>query len=73
MPKARVHNVIIFSESLKPEFKACIHSYYVAKKHHAVTRFQNEYPGRTILKVADLGVMEVEFDRKEYHALYEDA
>lgn len=72
MPKARVHNVVIFAKSEKPEFKASAHSYYVAKKHHAVNRFQNEFPERTILKVADLGIMEVEFDREEYSALYED-
>jgi hypothetical protein len=72
MPKARVHNVIIFAESFKPEFKASLYSYYVAKKHHAAARFQNEHPERTILKVADLGVMEVEFEWKEYRALYKD-
>jgi imidazoleglycerol phosphate synthase glutamine amidotransferase subunit HisH len=72
MLKVRVHNVVIFANSLKPEFKACVYSYYVAKKQHAVTRFQNEYPERTILKVEDLGVMEVEFSPEKYRALYED-
>lgn len=72
MPKAKVHNVIIFANSLKPEFKASIYSYYVVRKQHAATRFQNEYPKRTILKVADLGVMEVKFSPEEYRALYKD-
>jgi hypothetical protein len=72
MPKARVHNVVIFAKSEKPQFKASAHSYYVAKKAHAVDRFQKEFPERTILKVADLGIMEVEFSGEEYRALYQD-
>jgi hypothetical protein len=72
MPKAKVHNVMIFADSLKPEFKTGIYSYYVFRKQHAVTRFQNEYPERTILKVEDLGVMEVEFSPEKYRALYKD-
>lgn len=63
---------MIFAESSKPEFKASLYSYYVAKKHHATARFQNEHPERTILKVADLGVMEVELSSEKYRALYED-
>lgn len=73
MPKARVHNVMIFADSLKPDFKACIYSYYVAKKQHAVMRFQNDFPERKILNVTDLGTMEVEFSPEKYRALYEDA
>jgi len=70
--KARVHNVMIFAESSKPEFKASIYSYYAAKKHKAVGLFQKDFPGRKILHVADLGVMEVELSSEKYRALYED-
>ena len=73
MPKAKVHHVIIFAESEKPEFKASLYSYYVDKKFHARNRFQKEFPGRKILKVTDLGVQEIKFSPEKYRALYEDA
>jgi hypothetical protein len=72
MPKAKVHHVMVFAESEKPEFKACLYSYYVAKKFHAQNHFQKEFPGRKILKVADLGMQEIEFSPEKYRALYED-
>jgi hypothetical protein len=73
MPKAKVHNVMIFAESEKPEFKAGLYSYYVVRKQHAVARFQNEFPERKIVRVADLGVQEIEFSPEKYRALYQDA
>lgn len=72
MPSAWVHNVVVFSESLNPEFKVTMHSYYVLKKYHARARFQREYPHRKIVKLIGLGVQEVEFSPEKYRALYQD-
>lgn len=73
MPIARVRNVVVFGESLDPKYKVVAASYYVLKKDQARRRFEQEYPENPVVKVLDLGVMEVEFSKEKYHALYKDA
>lgn len=72
MPVARVHSVIIFTESTSDKFKAAFYFYYVTRKHKARLKFMKEFPGRKILKTLYLGVSEVEFDEEKYNELYEE-
>jgi hypothetical protein len=73
MPFARVHEVVVLSKSLTPEFKVTMHSYYVLKTYQARKEFQRQFPHRELMKVIDLGTVEVEFSKEKYHALYKDA
>lgn len=73
MPKARVHDVVVFGESLDPKYKVIARSYYVPKKEKAHRLFEKEFPENPVVKVLDLGIIEVEFSQEKYDALYKDA
>jgi len=72
VPFARVHDVVVFGKSLNPQFKVIAHSYYARRKEDARRFFEQQFPDNPVVKVIDLGVVEVEFSKEKYDALYEN-
>lgn len=70
--EVKLHNVIVWVPSKKPEFKVTQYSYLAPKVHIARKWFEAEHPDETIVKIFSLGVGTYKISRERYRAIYEN-